>query len=341
MDDYTKALGLGRKQVKEALLRGEDPYPTALDEVLPEVANASKTSLGVMELPLELVAGTSVLGRKNLFSSGFMPLADAGSEFSVKWSALLEHQKEEGISDPIIVYEYLQRFYVQEGNKRVSVARYLDMRAIDAQVTRVMPSPSIGEEYQRYQEFLRFYDVAPVFGLEFSAPGSYEKLAKLLGKSLEEAWSEDDVRHLRALITTFSEAFSKVAGENPRMGMADALLIYLRFYPAPASLSYSSKEMVERLKQLQGTLLPEHDPTVLAQAGQGVVKAGKGVVHAGKGVVHAGKGVVKAGKGAVHAGHDVVSKAGKGAVRVGRDAVVKVRDAARQVRKSDDERGQS
>ena len=60
-----------------------------------------------------------------MFSSGFLPIAEPTSEFAMKWSDLIDSQRAEGLRDPIVVFEYLQRFYVQEGNKRVSVSRYL------------------------------------------------------------------------------------------------------------------------------------------------------------------------------------------------------------------------
>ena len=46
---------------------------------------------------------------------------------------------EEGIRDPIKVYEYLNWFYVVEGNKRVSVLKYCDAYSISAVVTRLIP----------------------------------------------------------------------------------------------------------------------------------------------------------------------------------------------------------
>ena len=42
----------------------------------------------------------------------------------MKWSDLYDSYKQEGIRDAIKVYEYMNRYYVQEGNKRVSVSHY-------------------------------------------------------------------------------------------------------------------------------------------------------------------------------------------------------------------------
>ena len=69
----------------------------------------------------------------------FLPILPENSEFARKWITLYEAQMEEGIRDPILVYEFMHRFYVQEGNKRVSVMKYLDASRIMARVIRVIP----------------------------------------------------------------------------------------------------------------------------------------------------------------------------------------------------------
>ena len=68
-----------------------------------------------MELPLDRIVGNKEQGRNNAFANNFMPLLDETSEFGVKWSKLYDSFLEEGIRDAIIVYEYLNDYYVQEG----------------------------------------------------------------------------------------------------------------------------------------------------------------------------------------------------------------------------------
>ena len=45
-----------------------------------------------------------------------MPTLDDDTEFAAKWSRLYDAQIEEGIREPIQVYEYMHAFYVKEGN---------------------------------------------------------------------------------------------------------------------------------------------------------------------------------------------------------------------------------
>ena len=99
-----------------------------------------------MEVPLELLVGTKTAGRTAAFASNFMPLLEPDTEFATKWISLCQAHVEEGIRDPIRCFEYLGRFYVQEGNKRVSVLKYFEADSISATVTRVMPQYSDNKE---------------------------------------------------------------------------------------------------------------------------------------------------------------------------------------------------
>ena len=143
LDDYRRARKLGHKQLQTDVSAGRYPYLPALDDILKGEGYQGEVPVGTMEIDIDLIAGTRTRGRQNTFATNFMPLPESGSEFSMKWSDLIDSQRAEGIRDPIVVYEFMQRFYVQEGNKRVSVLRYLGQPTILASVTRVVPCPPI------------------------------------------------------------------------------------------------------------------------------------------------------------------------------------------------------
>ncbi len=86
----------------------------------PEINNSLKVvKLGLIELPLDRIIGNKEQARNNAFANNFMPLFEETTEFAVKWSNLYDSFMQEGIRDAIIVYEYMNNYYVQEGNKRV------------------------------------------------------------------------------------------------------------------------------------------------------------------------------------------------------------------------------
>ena len=200
-DDYKKAQKMAQREYKAKAAKGEFPFVQALDDVAPDSGTMSQRYLGTFEIPTWLIVGTKTRARQNSFAANFLPLLDHGTEFSMKWENLYMAQLEEGFKDAILVYEYLHRFYVQEGNKRVSVSRFLDNPMIMAQVYRIMPPKEILDEHPIYKEFLDFYRVCPIYDLDCREPGSYRQIAKLLGRSIDadaEPWPDDLVESLRS-----------------------------------------------------------------------------------------------------------------------------------------------
>ena len=255
IEDYRKACKRGKREVSDAVSHGRYPYLPALDDILGDTRGSGEVPVGVREIPMELVVGTKTKARANTFSCGFLPIAEEGSEFAAKWSRLYDAQVAEGIRDPVVVYEYLQRFYVQEGNKRVSVLRSLDVPTITASITRVMPAPSDDPAIRCYHEFVQLYRVAPVYGLRFTQEGSCAQLAKLLGQTLEESWPEDTVRALTSALYRFARSYRARGGDMLDQTVADAFLLYVRSYATSGPLSISDAEMDRRVARIWGELV--------------------------------------------------------------------------------------
>ena len=104
--DYIGALRKGRKAYQAAVAKGEYPYLPVLDDILANTDIASEVNLGVMDVPLERIVGTKTKGRTEAFASNFMPLLGEKTEFGGKWARLYDYQIQEGIQEPVIVYEF-------------------------------------------------------------------------------------------------------------------------------------------------------------------------------------------------------------------------------------------
>ena len=250
--EYDKAKKLGDRQVHRAIASGQYPYLPALDDLLE--AGHAEYPVGLAEIPVRQIAGTKTQGRQSAFSSGFMPILDNGSEFAAKWNQLYNAQLEEGIRDPVKVYEYMQRFYVQEGNKRVSVMRYLDMPLILADVIRVMPFRRDERDIRVYYEFTEFYRVAPIYEVTFTEEGCYAELAEMLGQDLSEPWPAEAVEAVRSAFSSFSRLF------EPRRGYlqittGDAFLLYLKIYSIESILNESSSVIEKRISGIWNEIL--------------------------------------------------------------------------------------
>ncbi|MBR1770691.1 MAG: BMP family ABC transporter substrate-binding protein [Lachnospiraceae bacterium] len=258
MSEYRKAVKRGEQECRNALSHGRYPYVTALEDFMEESRYTAEQHIGIKEIPLSMIAGTKTAGRQKAFSCGFMPILKEGSEFSAKWSQLYDIQEAEGFRDPIKVYEYLQRFYVQEGNKRVSVLKYLGATGIYADITRLLPRKSDDKEHEIYEEFLTFYEVAPIYGIYFSETGGYKKLAELLGKDLEEPWEEDLVRDVRQSYEEFEAIFMELGGGKLAMTAGDALLIYLEIYDFHTLTEGAAGEIRKNIQAMWKELLVEN-----------------------------------------------------------------------------------
>ena len=283
IEEYAKARKIAEKEYKEKTAAGEYPFLAALDDVLPDCDIMPKKSLGVMEIPVELIAGTKTRARQNAFSAGFMPLMDPDTEFAYKWASLYSTQIGEGFSDPIKVYEYLQRFYVYEGNKRVSVSRFLEMPVISAEVTRVMPAAYVLAQNPEYAEFLSFFAVTGIYDIGFSRKGAFAEMADLLGKDLKKRWNEDEIRSLKRTYWMFSQAYADLRSKGADLPAGDAFLIYLRIYIRDAFEYHSKKEIERRILKIQKELMTERSKERVS-----LIEEAEDALHAGSIITRTG-----------------------------------------------------
>ena len=231
-EEYIKARRLALKEVKELRAQGKDNEPAVLDEILGENYAGTILNVGVVNIPAERILGTKSAGRISAFSAGFYPLLPPETEFAQKWMYLCAaHMSDEGIRTPIVCYEYLGNFYVQEGNKRVSVLKYFGASQIPGTVYRVLPAPSDEPRIQAYNEFLSFYNATGLYDVQFRQPGDYEKLTSYLGKDLNQSWTEREQRTFRAYFRYFKEAFFAHRGDKLDILPEEALLLWLKVYP--------------------------------------------------------------------------------------------------------------
>ena len=137
--NYKQARAMGRHYLSEHSDSATKGYLYILDDLLDNVEICGEINLGTTEIPIHKILGTRTSARSNAFAGNFMPLLPENTEFGAKWCKLYESHIREGIREPIKVYEYLNRYFVQEGNKRVSDLKYLGAVAIEARVTRLIP----------------------------------------------------------------------------------------------------------------------------------------------------------------------------------------------------------
>jgi len=254
-EHYQKALKAGRKMQKLRVHQGLNPYLEILDEILPDYHVSGQEELGVIEIPADKIVGTKTRGRSDAFASNFMPLIPEKSEFCMKWQTLCQyHLGESGIRDPIFCYEFLGRFYVQEGNKRVSVLKYFDAASIRGKVIRILPGESDRPEVAAYREFLTYYPKTRLYEVAFSKLGSFPRLQASLGYELDHVWTEDERRTFRSSFYYFNRVFEKLCEEPITATPADALLEWLKVYPFEKLKAMSNAELYRSVESIWSTI---------------------------------------------------------------------------------------
>ena len=245
-DIYDKARKMGIKSYKARVAQGQYPYLPVLDDIINKEDISGDVNMGLVDIPLDRVVGTSTAGRTQAFASNFMPLMEMNTEFAGKWSVLSDAHVNEGIRDPIKVFEYLNYYYVVEGNKRVSVLKYYSADSIPAYVTRKVPKLTDDEEIKIYYEFMDFDRKTGVNFIWFSHTGGYKQLIEEVNKAPkhggllpEEAadttnvfnakiWSEDTILEVKAAYRRFAKAYKQKGGDRlSNITTGDAFLAFV------------------------------------------------------------------------------------------------------------------
>lgn len=229
-EDYSKAFKLGKKDYQARMLRGEKPTLQVLDDIMPEKGSYYEIPLGLVQIPTDQITGTKTHGRSNSFAGNFMPILQENTEFASKWSALSTSHIEEGIRDAIKAYEYMNKFYVLEGNKRVSVMKYHKAVSIMGDVIRIVPKRTDEKENKIYYEFMDFYQAAPINYIWFSHEGDFAKLQKAVGKEPGEHWTEDELLTFSALYTRFTTKYKANGGNKLQITPGDAFLSFITLH---------------------------------------------------------------------------------------------------------------
>lgn len=239
--EYAEALKLGKREYKSCVSQGRFPYLPVLDDILSKEEVQTEQNMGLIQIPLDFVVGTSTMGRTFSFAANFMPILKENTEFAVKWANLSDAQVNEGIRDPIIAYEYMNRYYVVEGNKRVSVLKYFKADSIVANVTRKIPKYSEDEDVKIYYEYMKFNEITGLFNIEFSKLGLAEQLLELTGCTTR--WDPEIRSEFNSLYLHFGKAYEFRGGKKLPITVGDALTAFLNVYGYKEALAMSDEEM--------------------------------------------------------------------------------------------------
>ena len=247
VQDYLSAVKIGKKEYHACVNKGTYPYLPVLEDIIDENSIDREVSLGSDQIPLRLVVGTCTAGRTTAFADNFMPILDWGTEFSAKWASLSDSQVNEGIRDDIKVYEYMNKFYVLEGNKRVSVLKYFKAVTVSAQVIRKIPKYSDDPDVKIYYEFMDFYKSTKLNDIYFSKEGSFTTLMELVGITPGEPMDEDDKKDLVSCYLNFRLAYESRGGDKFDFPTGDSFLRFIHIHGYDAVKKMTKSEMAKNV----------------------------------------------------------------------------------------------
>jgi len=244
-DAYAEARKAGKKE------EAEGKGLPVLDQILQDPSEYAKERIGIREIPLEQIVGTKTEGRKGAMTGQFLPLLKKDSEFANKWMRLYDAQIEEGLRDPIKVYEYYHQYYVEEGNKRVSVMKFLGGNSIMADVTRILPKKEKTQKSQAYYAYLDFIREHHLDFIDLPKKEEYSQLEKLLSLGKEERMNREKERQIKAEYELFKKAFAQIKDEGMHLSVGEAFLLYLETYGLEGFTEKSRLELEKELLRIQ------------------------------------------------------------------------------------------
>ena len=291
-EEYEKALKEGQREYRECVLKRINPNPLVLDDILDPDVSDIWVNVGLVNIPINRIVGTKNAGRTTAFTRSFRPLLEPETEFGRKWISLCaDHLDDTGIKNPIECFEYLGEFFVQEGNKRVSVLHHFGANIIAASIKRILPVMDNTPRMKAYQEFLEFYKLTGMYDVRYTTPGNYAKLLEKSGFPTNQKWTEDDRRRFRAGLHYFIAALESVDGKGDLPQPEEALLVWLEVYPfedlKKLSTAQLKKTIIQMRANLRGVFTAE--PTVVTEPPEEksrIIKMFKGVEHLNVAFIH-------------------------------------------------------
>ena len=136
--DFGRARRQGGLRRLVLRLRGEPAShdaPISFDEVRRSLRAYNGVRRGILVVDPEKIVGS--VGRRRDFNRCFMPLRAAAGE---RWKRVDLAFHRDKVLPPVSLYKLGDAYFVEDGNHRISVARYHGVPAVEADVTEFRPA---------------------------------------------------------------------------------------------------------------------------------------------------------------------------------------------------------
>ena len=271
---YSQVHSLAKCAVRTAEKEGIEVYPRELKYDLDRTKVADTVALGTIDIPVNRIVGTAVFDEKDLYSPDFLPIASVNSGFAEEWCQLyMDYLTDKGWGSPIRCFEYLGRFYVQDGKKRVSVLKAHGATTTEAIVTRIVSVQSEDIDVANYYEFLQNYEKTGLYQVAFTQPGGFAKLQAALGHTEDYVWNDTDRFGFLFNLIPVEYAFRNVFHGKLNITEADVLLTLLEDYSYSEIRKMQPWELTKVLQNSRVKLYRVLDPDFVVAPGGAAKKA--------------------------------------------------------------------
>jgi len=209
----------------------------------------------VEHILMDRIKGSTDPGRKDCMDSELRPTAKKDIPFAIGWKGIYEKMtgpNENKYVPPIDVVEFLHDYYIDDGNKRVSVSKFLNRSIILAHTKRMIPQydPN-NKEITEYYEFLQFEKRTGIGCIWFQEEDKFQELEQMIEYFTPQSFENDPHAKnkydyfVKNIFYPFVNEYKKMGGKNYGIEKGDIFLQYLENVNDPERL---------KPKQIQHTI---------------------------------------------------------------------------------------
>ena len=135
--EFNRAKMKGVWEVIRNRIIGRNPCLFALDDAVATIQPVQSIDLGLRDISLKTVIGS--VGRNRDFTQHLLPCTE-NREGKERWRKIYTLAITGAGFPPVELYKVGPDYFVEDGHHRISVAKYLNWKTIQAYVTELLPA---------------------------------------------------------------------------------------------------------------------------------------------------------------------------------------------------------
>ena len=144
----------------------------SFQEIQHETKAYNNSYLGIVTVALDKIVGS--VGKIEDFDKNFIP---RNKIVKIRWCSIYKEMVSNGNLPPIQLYKIRDEYFAYDGNHRISVAKYLNAKSTEAEVTEFFPSTDDPKDVIYWEKFY-FYKQTDINEINSDQPGAYERLIR-------------------------------------------------------------------------------------------------------------------------------------------------------------------